>query len=320
MIHVYSGDPYLARRAYLRGIRDAQATGCEVLRLGEGADAAALSDALAQGGLFGAVVVAIDVDEAAAGAGGGATALRGALIGVLEAAGDDTAALVLDSAATPSRQKRYRGFADLHHQPTPRYGQLQRWVRSELEASGLEARGDVAGTLVDLFGDDVPGIAAEIEKLRSFGEPLDPDLIRRIANRPAARSAFDMVDAIVAGDNAAALGLANGLVEAGEAPVRVMAALGYQLDLIAGCVGLQSRGDTVSAEAAASALKAPVFPTRKALAVAGRLDEARLQPLLDAFVRADERMKVGGDPVWHLHACVMALAEALADAGARRGG
>jgi DNA polymerase III subunit delta len=310
-VRVYSGEPYLAGRAYRAAISAAIAGGAEVRRLGEGADAAALADALAQGGLFGPTTVALDLDEAFAGSGQAGTAARNAVVDLL-AASPEHDVIVLDAAATPARLKRWRGFAEVRDEPAPRYGHLLRWVRDELQREGIATRGDVAGTLVDLFGDDVAGIASEIVKLRSLGERVDPERVRTLAHRPAARSAFDLIDAVVAGDAALALRLARDLLLAGEPPVRVMAAIGWQLDLVAGCVALRA-GGPVDESAAAKTLKTSPFPLRKALVVAERLDEASLRRLVDVFVAADTRMKVGGDPQWGLEACVLELAEVLGD-------
>lgn len=310
MIRTFSGDPFLAGRAFRSAIAAAVAQGIDVRRLGEGIDASAVRDALAQGGLFGASSVAIDLDEAFAGGGAAATAPRNAVIDAVEGGAVDGDVFLFDSGATAARQKRYRAIGELEHEPTPRYANVVRWVRGEIAARGLTTAGDVAGTLADLFGDDLAAIASEIAKLRALGTTLSPDDVRRIANRPATRSAFDLVDAVIAGDAAASLRIARALVEAGEPPVRVMATLGWQLDLIAGCVAIEAAGG-LGVEETARVLKANAFPVRKALAVAARLDERSLRRLVDLFVRADERIKGGGDPEWILEACVLSLAHAL---------
>jgi DNA polymerase III delta subunit len=310
VVRVYSGDPFLAGRAFREALSAARAGGAEVVRLGEGLDANALRDALSQGSLFGPSVVALDLDEAFGASGRDATGPRNAVLDALAGApGGDVH--VLDPTATPARLTRWRSFAEVHHQPTPRFGALARWVRDELARAGVATTGDVAGTLVDLFGEDVAGIASEIAKLRALDERFTPERVRLLVHRPAARSAFDLVDALAAGDAALALRLAHALLLAGEPPLRVMGALGWQLDLIAGCVALRAAGAVDEGEAARS-LKAPPFAVRKALAVASRLDERSLGPILTTFVRADERMKGGGDPEWGLEACVLELAEALA--------
>jgi siroheme synthase len=46
VVRVYSGDPFLAGRAFREALSAARAGGAEVVRLGEGLDANALRDAL----------------------------------------------------------------------------------------------------------------------------------------------------------------------------------------------------------------------------------------------------------------------------------
>jgi DNA polymerase III subunit delta len=310
LVTVFTGDPFLAGRAFRQAIAAAVAVGADVRRLGEGLDAAAVGDAASQGGLFGAPMVALDLDEAFLATGAGATAARNAVVDTLDEAAARADLLVLDSGATPARQKRYRERFDLRHTPTPRFGELLRWAREELATHDVSTTGDVAGVLIDLFGEDLAAIASEVAKLQALGEPVDPERVRRIAHRPAARSAFDLIDAVVLGETATALALARALVTAGEAPARVMATLGWQIELVAGCVAFLDDGG-VGVDAAAKALAASPFPTRKALAVAERLDEEALARLVDTFVTADARMKAGGDPEWQLESCVVALSRAL---------
>ena len=312
MVRVFSGDPFLAARAFADAVRQTSAElGLEVVRLGEALDEAELRHALAQGGLFGRPLLALDLDAAFAGA-SGATAERNVLIALLESAPDDAYVMVLDAAATPARQRRWRSIGTLEHLPTPRYGNLVRWVRAELEALGLRSRGDVAATLADLFGEDLAGIAAELAKLRVLDEELTPQRVTELVQRPAARNAFQLIDAVMAGDAAAAFATLDALLQAGEAPIRVMGAFSWQVDLVAGCVGLRDDDPGLDRGRAAAALKASPFAAGKALAIAGRLDEADLRSLVETVVAADVAMKRGGDPVWHLHACVWRAARLMA--------
>lgn len=312
MIRAFSGDAFLARRAFLAAARAASAAGAELVRLSDGLDAARVREALDQGGLFGAPVVVLDLDAAFSGQGGGATAERNAVMAALESAAADAEVLAYDPAATPARQKRWRALGELEHLPTPRFGNLVRWVRAELDAAGIRCRGDVAGRLADLYGDDLPGIVAEIEKLRVLDETLDPDRVAALVQRPAARSAFDLIDAVMAGDAATALGVLDGLLQSGEAPIRIMAALTWQVDLVAGCVGLRSDEPDIDQGRAAALLKANPYPTGKALAIAARLDEGALAALVDRVVAADHAMKRGADPAWQLQACVLESARQMA--------
>jgi DNA polymerase III subunit delta len=313
MLRAFAGDPFLTRRAAVRALADLRAGDptLEVVRLDEGATPRGVAEAVGQGGLFGRVAVFLDLDEAFVGA--GHTAERNAVVEALATAGPVFAGgaaegIVVDAAATDARQRRWRELGELLVSPTPRYGNLNRWVAQELAAGGVVVRGDVAGTLVDMFGDDLPGIAGEVTKLALLEGPITAERAREIAHRPAARSAFDLTDAIAAGDAAAALRMARGLLEGGEPPVRVMAALTWQIDLVARCAALALRDPAVTPEAVVRALRSSPYPTKKALAVARGLDERAVGDLVERTVDADVAMKTGRDPAWALESVVLDLA------------
>lgn len=341
MISVYSGDPFLAGRAFAEAARaESSQQDRTLVRLGEGLDARGVDEALRQGGLFGRPVLALDFDAAfgggregggatsggagagsgagapggaGTGGGGSATGERNAVIALLETAPSDAIVIVLDAAATPARQRRWRALGTLEHFNTPRFGNLVRWVQQELERQGIATRGDVAATIADLFGEDLPSIASELAKLRVLDEPLTPERAIALVHRPAARNAFQLIDAIMAGDAALALETLDSLLQLGEAPIRIMAALAWQVDLVAGCVGLREHDPGIDPAAAAAALSASPFPTRKALAIAGRLDEEALGALIELVVAADVAMKRGSDAQWRLQSCVLQAARLMAD-------
>ncbi len=315
MIKVFSGDPFLAGRAFERAVREqGESQAREVIRLADELDPGRLREGLAQGGLFGQPLLALDLDAALAGAGSAATSQRNALIVELEAAAADAMVFVLDASATAARQRRWRALGALEHTPTPRYENLVRWVRQELEENGILVEGDVAATLTDVFGEDLPGIAGELQKLRVLGEVLTPERVTELANRPAARNAFQLIDAVMAGDASAAFATLDSLLQAGEAPVRVMAAFTWQVDLVAGCVALRAEDPGVERGAAATRLKASPYAVGKALGIAARLEERTLWRLVDEVVGADAAMKSGSDPTWRLHACVLRSARLMARA------
>jgi DNA polymerase-3 subunit delta len=317
VLEVFSGDPFLSRRsalAQLGRLRSEDPT-LEVVRLAEGVDPAAVRSALDQGGLFGRVALFVDLDEAFSGA--GHTASRNAVIDALEGAAARFAAsaalaVVIDSEATPARQKRWRSFGKLSHQPTPRFGELKAWLSRELRSAAVEARGDVVGTLIDLFGEDLPGMLGEVQKLQLLDPPITPERVRAVAQRPAARSAFDLIDALVAGDRAASLRVARNLLELGEPPIRVMAALVWQIELLARGAALLLRDPSLPVASLRAELGVAEFVAKKVHAIARRLDEPTVAIMVAATLDADVAMKRGTDPEWALERVVLQLARRFA--------
>lgn len=305
MILSFSGDAFLATRAARRSLAQQGLAAHEVLELGEGMEAAAVARQASQGGLFGRVGLLLDFDVAFQGKGG--VKPRNDTIEVLASLPEDTVVAVLDLKATAARQKRYRELGEHEHIPTPRFGALVQWVRSELQRAGLRFARDVPETLVDSYGEDLPAIAGEINKLAVLDEDLTADRVREISARPAARDAFDLIEAISRGDAATALNTCSALIAQGEAPARILGAVTWQYGLVARCVGLREGNERVREGEVAQVLSVKPFVAKKALAIASRLDEERLRQLLASILRADRAIKGGGDETWALEALTLEL-------------
>lgn len=310
MILSFSGDPFLAMRAARRELRAQGLSGHEIVELGEGLDPGSIVRQGAQGGLFGRVGLLLDFDQAFTGKAG--VKPRNDAIEALAGIPQETVVAVIDSGASAARQKRYEQLGPHQHLPTPRFGKLIQWVRSELQEAGVEFERDVPEALVDLFGEDLPGIASEITKLRVLDEKLSPHRVREIAGRLAARDAFDLVEAISEGEPDRALAVCESLTSQGEAPARVLAALIWQYGQVARCVALlDTRGRIGEAEVARE-LGVKPFVAKKSLKMAGRLDEERLRLVLSTILRADRAMKRGRDEAWALESVALELSELYA--------
>ncbi len=305
MILSFSGDSFLAARAARRALRSRGFRTEEITELGEGMNAPQVAQLAAQSGLFGQVALLLDFDAAFRGQGG--VKPRNDTLKVLETVSPDTLVVVLDLTATPARQKTYNALGTHENLPTPRFNALTHWVRGELQAAEVEVEKDVPDTLADLFGEDLPGIAAEIQKLAVLDETLTSTRVREIVNRPASRDAFSLIEAVTAADARRALSVTRSLVAQGEAPPRVLGALTWQYNLVARCVGLQAGRARVDAGLVAQTLKVKPFVAQKALAIAKNLDEAGLKRVLTSLLNADVAMKTGKDEVWALERLALEL-------------
>lgn len=306
MIVSFSGDAFLVRRAaraYLRGQGFAVT---DVAEMADEIEPEGIAQAAAQGGLFGRTALLLDFDAAFQGQAG--VKPRNDALKALASVSDDSVVVVLDSGATNARQKTLRSLGEHHHEPTPRFGALTRWISDELARHDVRTRGDVPGTMAELFGDDLPAIAAEVRKLAVLDEELTSDRVREIANRPAARDAFDLIDAAVAGDAETALRVCRTLLDQGEAPPRIMGALAWQFDVVAMCVGLLQIEGSVRPQDAARRLKANPYAVKKALAIATGLGEGELRRSLDTLLTADVGMKSGRDAAATMELCTVELA------------
>ncbi len=312
MILSFSGDPFLAPRAARRALRARGFPAEDVTELGEGTSAAQVAQLAAQSGLFGQVALLLDLDAAFKGQAG--VKGRNEVLKTLESTPPDTVVVVLDLSATAARQKTYTALGQHEHLPTPRFNALSHWVRAELKDAGVRVERDVPETLADLFGEDLPSIAAEIQKLAVMDEELSSKRVRQIVNRPASRDAFDLIEAVSKGEAARALSVIRSLTAQGEAPPRVLGALTWQYNLVARCVGLQQGRARVDAGLVTQTLKVKPFVAQKALTLSKNLDEAGLKRVLTSLLRADVAMKTGKDEVWALESLALELSS-LASGG-----
>ena len=310
MILAFGGDPFLATRAARRALRSRGFRPEEISELAEGMQAVQVARLATQPGLFGRVALYLDFDAAFRGQAG--VKPRNEVLRVLEKLPEESSLVVVDLAATASRQKLYRKLGEYQHLPTPRFQALIDWVRRELHAEGIRFRPEVPQVLADLFGEDLPGIASEIQKLAVLDEELSSGRVKRIVNRPAARDAFDLIDATTSGDGGAALAVCRSLLAQGEAPARVLGALNWQYGLVARCVGLRESRGRADPTLVVQTLKVKPFVAKKALAIAGRLDEDNLGLSLRTLQEADIAMKTGGDGAWALESLALKLASLFA--------
>lgn len=309
MILAFTGDRFLAQRAARDTLREHGFSADDIAEYGDGLDPDALPNLAAQGGLFGRTALLLDFGAAFQGQAG--VGPRKAAMSALAEVSDDATVVVIDPTATAARQKAWRKLGKLDDRPTPRFGALTRWVAKELERKGLPNQGGVPALLADLFGEDLPGIAAEIEKLAVLEGELDVERVRRIVNRPAARDAFDMIDAITRGDEGEAVRVARRLLEAGEAAPRILGALAWQFGVVAKAVGLRAQAGEPGD--AAKALGVAPYAARKALTVARALDEAALRDVFDALLDAEVAVKTGARaPDWAIERLALELASRFA--------
>ena len=307
MILAFSGDPFLARRSARAALREEGFGSSEIVERGAGLDPDEIPRLASQGGLFGRTAVFLDFAAAFQGQAG--VAPRKAAMQALEQVPEDATVVVVDPTATAARQKAWRRLGRLTHQPTPRFGALTGWIAKELKARGVRVTRGVPALLADLFGEDLPGIAAEIEKLAVLEGELDEERVRRIVHRPASRDAFDLIAAVVAGNEGEAVRVARMLLEAGEAAPRLLGALSWQFMLVARAVGLRERDGDLPGAAVAKELGVAPFAAGKAMDVARGLDEAALRDVFATLVEAEVAVKTGArDSAWAIERLALELA------------
>ncbi len=305
MILAFSGDPFLTARASSNKFKALGFKPEDIQVLDEDLNADKLSELTSQSGLFGQTALLLNFDIAFKGQTG--VKARNATLKRLEQIQSDSLIIILDLKATKAREKIYKKIGEYVHYPSPRFSALSHWIRTELKASDIRFRADVPDTLADIFGEDLPSIASEIEKLKSIDSELSSDDIRKITNRPASRDAFDLIEATARANAKESLLICRSLVAQGESPARVLGALSWQYNLVAQALALQESRARVDATTVAQTLKINPYVAKKAFAIAQKLDEQRLKDILEILLETDMAIKSAKNEIWALESLALKL-------------
>jgi DNA polymerase III subunit delta len=166
------------------------------------------------------------------------------------------------------------------------------WVRSEFRRLRVQADDEAARRLVDIVGDDVTVLAAEVDKLATWAgaEPVGAREVEAIAV-PAAADAPSWVlsDAWGNGDVAGVLSACEAELERDVEPFLIAVRLASQVALVRGAQALSSEG--LSTKEIASRLKKHEFRVRKALAHAERHSREDLDAAVVRLAELDAGLK-----------------------------
>ena len=306
MIVAFAGDPFLSERAAANYFREQGIKQKDINILSEDLDAVKLSELLSQSSLFGQTNLLLNFDTAFKGKSG--VKPRNDVLKVLESK-TDALVVIVDQKATASREKIYKRLGEYHKFSSPRFGALISWIRQELKAEGIKFTNDVPNTLADIFGEDLPSIAAEIQKLKSIDYELNTESIRTITNRPASRDAFDLIEATANGQAKNALLVCRSLFAQGESAARVLGALSWQYNIVAKAVALLEDNPRADGYAAARELKVQPYVAKKSMAIAKKLDEDKLKEVLKLILDADLAIKTGKNEKWALESLALELCD-----------
>jgi DNA polymerase III subunit delta len=267
-----------------------------------------------QGGLFGPAAVVVDL--------GGvkdyklvleALALApDAVIVLLDAenwtSNESSGEVMRKRKAQESRAKTYeKANAKLTLLPTPVKGALVKWVIERAKLMKLKLEPDAARMLSEIFPDDPPTIAGELEKLSVLEGKVDAETVQRVVNHLPPTTVFAVLEAAAKRKPGEAADHLSRLMDAGEDAFKLMGAIQGQYQLNARAFALRERDSFVSPEEAGKVLSVHPFRAQKALEAVRGLSEKRLLMNLEAILSADTGMKSGLDPRLTLETLVLEL-------------
>jgi DNA polymerase III subunit delta len=234
------------------------------------------------------------VDDAGAWKAGALAPVEGALAGLPL----DTVLVLIVRGKAP-RQLRAaveKAGGEVREYRAPKPWHLPKWCIERGRELGIELDGEAAKELVALVGTSQQRLSRELEKLALALHPArtaSPGDVERLAARDAAPQAYDLADALVAGDLRATLALAEVLEAHGERPGRLVFPIARRLREVHRAAVMLDAG--MPEQKVGEALRAPPWLAKKTVAKAKKADVAALERALSVFAELEVELRGGGD-------------------------
>jgi DNA polymerase-3 subunit delta len=180
--------------------------------------------------------------------------------------------------------------------PAPKPWELPKWVVERGRELGLQVDQEAAKELVGLVGTSQQRLSRELEKLAVALHPRTSATtadVEQMAARDTSPQAYDLADALVAGDLRATLALAEQLESHGERPGRLIFPVVRRLREVHRVAALLDDG--VPEGKVGEALRAPPWLVKKTVARARKADRAALERAICVFADLEIEMRGGGD-------------------------
>jgi DNA polymerase III subunit delta len=185
---------------------------------------------------------------------------------------------------------------EVREYPAPKPWELPKWLVERGRDLGVQLDPEAAKELVTLVGTSQQRLSRELEKLGLAVHPrtnVATADVESLAARDAAPQAYDLADALVAGDLKATLALAEQLESHGERPGRLVYPVVRRLREVHRAASLLDQG--VPESKVGEALKAPPWLVKKTVARAKKADRAALERAICIFADLEIDMRGGGE-------------------------
>lgn len=189
-----------------------------------------------------------------------------------------------------------RAGGELRDYSAPKPRELPRWVAARAQEEGLQLDAEAARALVRVVGPSQQRLSREVEKLAVAAHPavrLGAEDVTRLASGEAPVQAYDLADAVVAGEVGVALALAEELGRRDERPARLLYPLVRRLREVHRAACLVAAGMPESR--VAGALRMPPWAAKRTLAQARRTDPEALERALCLFAELELDLRGAGE-------------------------
>ncbi len=234
------------------------------------------------------------VDDAGAWKAGALAPVEDALAGLPP----DTVLVLIVRGKAPKQLRAAveKAGGEVREYRAPKPWHLPKWCIERGRELGIELDGEAAKELVALVGTSQQRLSRELEKLALALHPArtaSPGDVERLAARDAAPQAYDLADALVAGDLRATLALAEELEAHGERPGRLVFPIARRLREVHRAAVMLDAG--MPEQKVGEALRAPPWLAKKTVARAKKADVAALERALSVFAELEVELRGGGD-------------------------
>jgi len=178
----------------------------------------------------------------------------------------------------------------------PKPWQMPKWVAERAGECGLRLDQEASKALVTVVGTRQQRLQREIEKLAIVAHPstqLSAEEVERLAAGEAPMQVYDLADAVVTGDVAATMRLAEALCAGEDRPSRLLYPIVRRLRDVHRATELLDAG--VPEQKVASALKMPPWQAKKALAQAKKTNRDALARALCVFADLEIDLRGAGE-------------------------
>jgi len=185
---------------------------------------------------------------------------------------------------------------EVREYPAPKPWELPKWIAERGRELGLQVDQEAAKELVALVGVGQQRLSRELEKIALAIHPSTNVTLANVDDLAAgdtAPQAYDLADALVAGDLRATLALAERLESHGERPGRLVYPVVRRLREVHRAASLLDQG--LPESKVGEALKAPPWLVKKTVARAKKADRAALERAICIFADLEIDMRGGGE-------------------------
>lgn len=217
--------------------------------------------------------------------------------GLLDTVPDETTLLLVES----SPDKRTKAYKWLQKNAEVReFNELDEraaaeWLQAEARRNDVELHRESAQYLVHYVGLDQWRLKGELEKLLLAEAPITRELIQDITEPHPQATAFELLDAAFGGDQQT-LERLLAIISRSEDPYKFFGLLASQVfALVAVKAAGQRRPDEIAKD-----LGLHPFVVRKVGSLANRLDQTKVNQVVETLAKGDEQLKTTGADPWQL--------------------